>query len=107
MRVVLDNTLATMGDLIGFDGYLNESAPFKLDEYNVVWKTSRQYHDFQFGNTYNQTCDYPRFWNETGFPVDQSVRDSLHGCYDSDFDQYGDTEGTVARLCCFWKTLTG
>lgn len=35
---------------------------------------------------------FPRFWNETGFPVDASVDASLVGCYDSDFDQFGDTE---------------
>lgn len=92
MHIVLDNTLATMGDLIGFDGYLNESAPFRIDEYQVVWKSERRYLDFSFGNTYNETCEYPRFWNETGYPVDQSVQDSMRGCYDSDFDQYGDTE---------------
>ncbi|KAK4501124.1 hypothetical protein PRZ48_006930 [Zasmidium cellare] len=92
MRIVLDNTIATMGDLIGFEGYLNESAPFTPKEYNVLWKSSREYHDFSFGNTYNNTCEYPRFWNETGLPVDPSVREMLVGCYDSDFDQYGDTE---------------
>lgn len=63
-----------------------------MDEYQVLYKTSRQYYDFEFGNSYNETCDYPRFWNETGFPVESYVTDSLQGCYDSDFDQYGDTE---------------
>lgn len=63
-----------------------------MDEYPVLYKTDRQYYDFEFGNHYNQTCEYPRFWNETGFPVDQSVTQALKGCYASDFDQYGDTE---------------
>ncbi|KAK5244673.1 Cell wall alpha-1,3-glucan synthase ags1, partial [Exophiala xenobiotica] len=34
MYVILDNTLATMGDLIGFEGHLNETTPFSWDEYN-------------------------------------------------------------------------
>ena len=92
MYVVLDNTFATLGDLIGFDGYLNTTTPFTLDEHKVQWKTGLHYWDFDFGNTYNKSCDYPRFWNETGFPVDKSVTDAMVGCYDSDFDQYGDTE---------------
>ena len=71
---------------------LTAQQPFTLQEHEVQWKTDRQYWDFSFGNTYNQTYDYPRFWNETGFPVDQSVTDQLLGCYDSEFDQYGDTE---------------
>ncbi|KAK2600447.1 hypothetical protein N8I77_009977 [Diaporthe amygdali] len=92
MYVVMDNTMATLGDLIGFEGHLNDSAPFKTDEYKVSYKTDRQYHDFDFGNNYNDTCDYPRFWNETGFPIDDAQRAQFKGCYNSDFDQYGDTE---------------
>lgn len=92
MYVILDNTFATLGDLIGFDGYLNTSAPFTLKEHHVQYKTDRQYWDFSFGNTYNKTCNYPAFWNETGFPIDQSIVDRMQGCYDSEFDQYGDTE---------------
>lgn len=81
-----------MGDLIGFDGYLNNTTPFSPKGYKAQWKSDRHYVDFHFGNTYNKSCDYPRFWNETGFPVDQHVRQELQGCYDSDFDQYGDIE---------------
>lgn len=81
-----------MGDLIGFKGYLNVTTPFSVNEHEVLWKSNRRYIDFDIGNTYNETCDYPRFWNETGWPVNQSVRDRLQGCYDSDFDQYGDRE---------------
>ncbi len=76
-----------MGDLIGFDGYLNETTPFSLKEHEVVWKSDRRYMDFDFGNNYNATCQYPRFWLETGKPVGSDVLDRMVGCYDSDFDQ--------------------
>jgi alpha-1,3-glucan synthase len=92
MYVILDNTFATLGDLIGFEGFLNETTPFRLQEHNVQWKSDREYWDFRFSNTYNNTCQYPRFWNETGFPIDQTFTDQMKGCYDSEFDQYGDTE---------------
>ena len=92
MYVVLDNTFATMGDLLGFEGYLNETAPFTLNEHKVEWKSARRYWDFEVTETYNDTCDYPRFWLETGYPVGSDVTDQMKGCYGGDFDQYGDTE---------------
>lgn len=78
-----------MGDLLGFEGFLNESTPFRPEEHKVVWKTSRRYLDFDIGDTYNETCEFPRFWNETGMPIDQIYADQFKGCYDSDFDQVG------------------
>lgn len=92
MYVIFDNTLATLGDLIGFEGSLNTTTPFSVHEHKVLWKSNRRYADFSFGNSYNETCEYPRFWNETGFPVDPSVTEQLKGCYNSEFDQYGDIE---------------
>jgi alpha-1,3-glucan synthase len=92
MYIILDNTFATMGDLIGFDGYLNATTPFSLKEHPTQWKSERQYFDFKTSNDYNNTCAYPRFWNETGFPIDKSYTDQMAGCYNSEFDQYGDTE---------------
>lgn len=92
MYVILDNTFATMGDLIGFEGHLNTSAPFSPNEHRAVWKSSRRYLDFDISDKYNAICQYPRFWNETGFPIDINLSSELHGCYDSEFDQYGDTE---------------
>ncbi|KAJ5929772.1 hypothetical protein N7454_006722 [Penicillium verhagenii] len=92
MYVLFDNTIATMGDLIGFDGYMNTTAPFTVKEHQTTWKTDRRYVDFDIGQTYNQTCDYPRFWFENGYPVNESQISGLVGCYDSDFDQYGDVE---------------
>ncbi|KXT07823.1 hypothetical protein AC579_7083 [Pseudocercospora musae] len=92
MYVVLDNTFATLGDLIGFEGYLNTTAPFTLQEHRVLWKSDRHYWDFDISNEYKENCTYPRFWNETGFPIDQEIKDHMKGCYMSEFDQYGDTE---------------
>ncbi|KAK0731957.1 alpha amylase [Lasiosphaeris hirsuta] len=92
MYVILDHTMATMGDLIGFEDYLNSSTPFDTKEYKAIWKSSRRYLDFDLGNEYNETCNYPQFWVETGFPVGPEVTSKLKGCYDSDFDQYGDIE---------------
>lgn len=89
MWVIMDNTMATMGDLIGFEGYLNESTPFLEKEHKVMWKSDRRYLDFDIGNEYNETCDYPEFWYEDGKRIKP---DTLKGCYDSDFDQYGDIE---------------
>lgn len=90
MYVVLDSTFATLGDLLGFDGYLNETTPFSLDEHKVLWKSEKRYWDFDFDNTYNTTCEYPRFWLETGYPVGKDVTDQMKGCYAGDYDQYGD-----------------
>ncbi|KAF2458155.1 hypothetical protein BDY21DRAFT_214196 [Lineolata rhizophorae] len=92
MYVLFDNTMATMGDLIGFKGYLNDTTPFTLEEHEVQWKSNRHYLDFEWSNDYNETCEYPRFWLETGFLVGSDVTDRMNGCYDSEFDQYGDTE---------------
>jgi len=86
--VMVDNTVSTMGDLIGFEGLLNSSVPFSTKEHEVLYRDpSRQYSDFKIGNNYNTSCDYPRFWLETGFLVGSDVTDQLTGCYDSDFDQ--------------------
>ena len=84
--------MATLSDLIGFQGFLNTTTPFSVNEHKVQYKTSRTYLDFNFGNEYNETCEYPRFWNETGYPVERNVYEQLQGCYNSEFDQYGDIE---------------
>lgn len=80
----------SLGDLIAFDGFENVSAPFTPAEHKVEWKSDRHYLDFNFGNTYNTTCEYPRFWDESGFPVTKQSDANfgrLSGCYDSEFDQ--------------------
>lgn len=90
MYVVLDNTMATLGDLIGFEGYLNVSAPLSFTEHNAMYKTSRQYHDFEFSNEMLPKCDYPRFYDDSGYEVVGNNTEYFVGCRDSDFDQYGD-----------------
>lgn len=93
MYVILDNTMATMGDLVSFKGYENTSTPFLLDEHVAEWRNpGRRYLDFDIGNEYNATCEYPRFWLETGYLVGEDVTSGMKGCYNSEFDQYGDTE---------------
>ncbi|KAK2048071.1 alpha-1,3-glucan synthase [Colletotrichum somersetense] len=93
MYIVFDNTMATMGDLIGFKKYLNSSAPFEPHEMEVVYKTDRQYLDWTFPTKYNETCEhFPRLYLEEGREVPQEIYDMFGGCYDGDFDQFGDTE---------------
>ncbi|EFW15163.1 hypothetical protein CPSG_08351 [Coccidioides posadasii str. Silveira] len=49
MYIVMDSTLATLGDLLGFEGYLNTTTPFERAEHKVVWKSNRRYLDFHPG----------------------------------------------------------
>ncbi|OBT77961.1 hypothetical protein VF21_04366 [Pseudogymnoascus sp. 05NY08] len=96
MYIIVDTTMSTMGDLHGFEGHLNDSAPFKPTEYKVVIRDkTRQYHDFhpQTEDKYNETCAYPTFWDDTGHQVGQDVLSQLGGCFDSEFDQAGDIPG--------------
>ena len=92
MYIILDNTMATLGDLIGFEGALNISAPLAYGEHDAMWKTTRRYHDFAFNNEEQDTCEtpYPRFWDDHGEPVHANGSEYLIGCRNSDFDQYGD-----------------
>ncbi|EPX71067.1 alpha-1,3-glucan synthase Mok13 [Schizosaccharomyces octosporus yFS286] len=88
LYLILDLTVATLGDLVGFKKYLNTTTPFSLFEHEAVWKDAQYYPDWDFSNEYDPDCELPRFWGEDGAPV---VIDYV-GCYDSDFNQYGDTE---------------
>lgn len=98
-----------MGDLLGFEGYLNETAPFAPEEHKVVWKSSRRYLDFDIGTEYNKTCNLPRFWNETGERVEQVWLDEFGGCYDSEFDQVLDIalcvpmDGPADKFALVWR----
>lgn len=78
-----------MGDLIGFEGYLNVSTPYNRREHNALWKSDRRYNDFAFGNDELPHCDYPRFYGDDGKQV-LNLSSELVGCRDSEFDQYGE-----------------
>ncbi|KAF9464738.1 modular protein with glycoside hydrolase family 13 and glycosyltransferase family 5 domains [Collybia nuda] len=95
MYLMADFTVGTMADLIGFEGHLNTSTPFDLNEYNAVWKNPRyvpwnftEYRDFNINNERNSSCVLPKFWEDSG----QVVTVETNGCLSSDFDQYGDME---------------
>jgi alpha-1,3-glucan synthase len=90
MYVILDNSMATMADLVGFEGYLNVTTPFRYEEHNALWKSDRRYADFNIGNNILSHCDYPRFYNDSGHEVFDNGTQLLIGCRDSEFDQYGD-----------------
>ena len=87
-----------MGDLIGFEGYLNTSTPYDRGEHNALWKSERRYHDFTFGNDELAKCEYPRFYSADGLEV-TNLTTELVGCRDSDFDQ-------VNIPCAKIQTLT-
>lgn len=78
-----------MGDLIGFEGYLNTSTPFEREEHNALWKGDRRYHDFHIGNGELSQCEYPRFYGDNGIQV-LNLSTYLTACRDSEFDQYGE-----------------
>ncbi len=78
-----------MGDLIGFEGFLNTSTPYNRNEHNALWKGERRYNDFAFGNNELAQCNYPRFYGDDGKQV-LNLSSELVGCRDSEFDQYGE-----------------
>ncbi|KAI0322220.1 glycoside hydrolase family 13 and glycosyltransferase family 5 domain-containing protein [Amylostereum chailletii] len=95
MYFMADFTVGTMGDMIGFEGFLNSSTPFDLNEHDAVWKHPNyipwgfdEYQDFSINNDRNTSCTLPKLWQDDGTVVDVST----NGCLESDFDQYGDTE---------------
>ncbi|KAJ4474841.1 modular protein with glycoside hydrolase family 13 and glycosyltransferase family 5 domains [Lentinula aciculospora] len=96
MYIMLDFTVGTMSDLIGFKGFLNTTAPFSLSEYDaeylkpgyIPWNFT-DYKDFQISNTRNTSCVLPQFWNDDGTLI---VNITANGCLESDFDHYGSIE---------------
>ncbi|THH17817.1 hypothetical protein EW146_g3074 [Bondarzewia mesenterica] len=95
MYFMADFTVGTMSDLIGFEGHLNSSTPFDLNEYDSVWKHPQympwnftEYADFSVVNERNTSCQLPTLWLNDGTIVDPQHT----GCMESDFDQYGDME---------------
>ncbi|CAG8424933.1 unnamed protein product [Penicillium salamii] len=114
--VLFDNTFATMGDLIGFQGFLNQSAPINANEYDYVWKYDRRYWDFQPGNEVEEECpwDYPRFWDDDGTGLTNTTLGT--GCRNSEFDQYGEVaafgnytewEGQISKFAFVQDRLRG
>ncbi|KAJ5683634.1 hypothetical protein N7462_006799 [Penicillium macrosclerotiorum] len=92
MYVMVDITFGTMADLLGFENFLNSTAPLNPKEYKTVWKGQQKYFDFVPGEKYKKECVYPKFYKEDGYPVSKgsdAFFDQLEGCYDSEFDQYG------------------
>ncbi|EJF65933.1 glycoside hydrolase family 13 and glycosyltransferase family 5 protein [Dichomitus squalens] len=96
MYIMADFTVGTMADLVGFKGFLNESTPFSLNEYDAVWKDPlytpwgfQEYKDFAVNNAWNDSCQLPTFWGDDG--TIQNIGWTT-GCRESDFDQYGDME---------------
>ncbi|KAI3390844.1 hypothetical protein diail_8547 [Diaporthe ilicicola] len=89
MYVMLDNTMATLGDLIGFKGSLNKTAAFQWGEYEYQWKQDRRYVDWEPGNEI-VNCTYPRMWDDNGWQI--TINQTT--CRDSEFDQYGDSANT-------------
>ncbi|KAJ8584921.1 glycoside hydrolase family 13/glycosyltransferase family 5 protein [Rhizopogon salebrosus TDB-379] len=96
MYILLDFTVGTLSDLLGFEGFLNVSAPFTLNEYSAVYKDSNylpwgfsEYADFTVINERNTSCQLPVFWQDDG--TIQPIT-GYDGCMESDFDQYGDME---------------
>ncbi|THZ81338.1 alpha-1,3-glucan synthase [Aureobasidium pullulans] len=94
MYAIMENTIGTMGDLLAFESWENETTPFNAHEYDALWKSSRRYHDFEISNDVLQDCEYPVFYGDDGFPVNASIMATFDNqCRKSDFDQYGDMKG--------------
>ncbi|KAL8859588.1 MAG: hypothetical protein Q9178_003987 [Gyalolechia marmorata] len=90
-----ETSMIVMGNLLSFEGYVNASTPFSWQEHNFIWKHhDRRYHDFAPGNDYNASCEYPRMWNQDGYPIGPEILSQQKGCKDSEYDQYGDIKGT-------------
>ncbi|KAG9923171.1 glycosyltransferase family 5 protein, partial [Aureobasidium melanogenum] len=92
MYVLVDNTMATMSDVIAFEGYFNSSTPWSFKEHTAVWKSSQRYSDWEFNNEWHDECpyEYPRFWDQGGNRIEDGNITKMVGCMDSEFDQYGD-----------------
>lgn len=83
---------------VAYGRHLNTSTPFSVEQYETVWKRPRYvpwdletYPDFNIDNTWNDSCRLPALWMDDGTEVDPNEI-GLHGCYQSEFDQFGDME---------------
>lgn len=98
MYLLVDMTVATMSDFLGFitpngKSWLNVSTPFDTKGYHTIWKNSvrpnQAYLDFSPSNKTVPCEGTPVFYTQEGI-VDDSATPIT--CFDGDFDQYGDVE---------------
>ncbi|KAF2163334.1 glycosyltransferase family 5 protein [Zasmidium cellare ATCC 36951] len=92
MYVILDNTMATMSNQFGFEGYYNTSADWSFTEHKMNYISGFKYRDFYQTNNFEDECsyEYPRFWDQGGRQIIDNNTASMKGCMDSEFDQFGD-----------------
>lgn len=92
MYVILDNTMSTMSNLFGFEGYFNSSAPWSFTEHNMEYISDAVYRDYKHSNNFEEKCryPYPRFWDQGGRLIHDENTAEMIGCMDSEFDQFGD-----------------
>lgn len=92
MYVIVDNTMATMANLFGFEGSYNSSADFFFTEHNMNYISTTVYRDFYVTNDFEEECsyDFPRFWDQGGNRIDDNNTKAMVGCMDSEFNQFGD-----------------
>lgn len=69
-----------------------------MNQYETEWKRPTYaswgldtYPDFNIDNTWNGSCKLPVLWSDDGLEVDPNSID-FPGCYNSEFDQFGDME---------------
>jgi len=72
------------------------------------YKTDRHYHDFGLSEKYFEKCPWPlpRFWDEDGFPIPASRLHVGPGCFDSEFDQYGNADAFDTDVKVYQRQLT-
>ena len=98
MYIIVDFTINTMADLVGFPEFPTEAAPFNAKEYDVEYKPASvfapwnvsTYLDFQVGPKPNEplvdiNCSLPRFWNVSGMPDQEYLGNftNVVGCRNS------------------------
>ncbi|KAG8163888.1 hypothetical protein KVR01_005806 [Diaporthe batatas] len=108
MYVVFDNTFNTLGDLLEFTNTPNSSTKFSPRELEVGYKTESRYLDFSLSDKYHDKCPWklPQFWGEDGFPVSRGQLDIDEGCYESEFDQFGNSGAFDDGIEVYQRQLT-
>ncbi|KAJ1566559.1 hypothetical protein HK405_009324, partial [Cladochytrium tenue] len=92
MYVMLDLTVVTLGNKLVFGPYDKEFAPFSIDGYETRYRDPGfKYNDFYISNNWDPNCTFPPVWGKNGYP-EVVVHPTKPGCYDSDFNQFGDVD---------------